>query len=417
MHNFSKFQRVIKRLDFRRDFSDMKTIFIFTLLFITPYLKVHGQEIQSKDTSKSIEQEILQIQETDLSLLSKSRAMLIEALRMNNIVKASKVMQYLETKFDSSRVVTLFPVEKLFVNYWLQNYEDIFLYARKPGPEYNNYENMLLPPRDLLYKELQSITRKSIASLDKEARSQSFPQYKKEFLSLLLKGITLRDDSPEDKESYWKKMNPQSDEYLRTYKGSEFDPFVRNHLRYVIATSDWGYGGDLSAGYLTLPGSINRYITDYGLLTIGLETAYKNAYGCMRLDIGAAHGVRKEFEYNGRWNEGLKIIHTGITFQGGPLLSLGNNFYFTPVIGISFLDFSSAQNDKNIDGKEVSLSATAWALGFNLDIPLGGEKGDTYLRFNLGYRNTISKTEIGKGSYTYCTLGIALFGRLKYREL
>jgi len=61
------------------------------------------------------------------------------------------------------------------------------------------------------------------------------------------------------------------------------------------------------------------------------------------------------------------------------------------VIGISFLDFSSAQNDKNIDGKEVSLSATAFALGFNLDIPLGGETGDTYLRFNLGYRNTISK--------------------------
>lgn len=157
---------------------------------------------------------------------------------------------------------------------------------------------------------------------------------------MLLKGITLNDNTEEEKELYWKEMNLQSDEYIMTFKGSEFDPFVRQNLRYVIATSDWGWGIDFSTGYLNLPGTIGRYMTDYGLLSMGLETSYKNIYGCIRLDIGAAHGVRKEFYYNGRWNEGLKILHTGFTLEGGPILSLGNNFYFTPEIGISYMDFS-----------------------------------------------------------------------------
>lgn len=161
--------------------SKMKTIVLLTLLIVIPFFKILGQEKQSNDSTKSIEQEILQHQESELSLLNKSRALLLDAIRNNDTAKAGKVLSYMKNKFDSSRVVILFSTEKIFVDYWLHDYDDIFSIARNPEFGIDVYKNKLLPPRDLLFNDLKSISQRDVIRLDKELRFQSLPQYKKRF--------------------------------------------------------------------------------------------------------------------------------------------------------------------------------------------------------------------------------------------
>jgi hypothetical protein len=110
-------------------------------------------------------------------------------------------------------------------------------------------------------------------------------------------------------------------------------------------------------------------------------------------------------------------MHTGVLFSFGYMLDLGNNFFLTPQLGAGASNFSPPEKESDKEGNDVSITLAVWAFGINLDIPLAGVDGQSYLRANLGYRTAITNIDIAKGGYTFFTIGYALFGRPSYRDL
>lgn len=392
-------------------------VLMLPLLSVIYCSSASGQEVTKNSSNKAIEQEIKAHEETDLSLLSKSRAVLIKALTEKDTAKAANVLEYMQGKFDTSKVVILYPVEKVLVEFWLGNYQSIFESVLQPQFENPDYSNKLTPQHDLFYYDLKEISRKKSALLNNMIKYSSLPQYKKDFLYLLLNSMIKKNDTIEEQAAYWEEMNRQSGEYLAFNKDSEFNPFIHKYLRYVLKTSPWGFGYEFSVGYLALPVNLSRNFDDFGLLSMAFESSYKDIYGCLRLDLGIAEKIRKEFTANGgTWNEGMKVSHVGALLAFGPMISLGNNFTLTPNAGIGYMDFSPPDQEKNKFGEEVSISFPVWALGLNFDVPFKGESSTLFFRFNIGHRSAMTDMDIAKGGYTFITIGIDLFGRPSYRD-
>jgi hypothetical protein len=371
---------------------------------------------QQRSAQDSLEQEILAHPATERVLLGKSRAVLLESFKAADTAKARKVLQYMQAKFDWKRWVVLYPEEQLLVSYWLGDYSRVLSYARAVDTGGEMLEG-IEPERDQFYDDMLDLSRKSEGALRMNVRRSSLAPYETDFALLLLSGILGQDrGDPTEREAFQKKMNDAADAYLTSYANSEYNPFVRKHLRLVMLKSVWGYGYGLSIGYLGLPSTLSRYMDDYALLTLCAEGAYKQAYAYIGFDIGMAHGLTQGFEYNGTWEEGLSVMHFSMLLSVGPMLELGSGFVAIPTAGISYMDFSPSETEKEkIDG-DVSMSFAAWALGASFRIPLGGEEGTSFVTVNAGYRRAMTNIEMAKGGYAFITVGFGLFGRPMERD-
>ncbi len=380
--------------------------------------KLPAQEVQTPDSLSRIEREILAHPETDISVLGKSRAALVEAIQAGDTARARSVVTFLDRRFDTSRVVTLYPGEKLLLAYWLREYDQVFAFVEGGEADVERPVQKIYPQNDLMFDKLLVESDRARPQLMENLTTSGMASDQTDFLALLFDDIMgAKDDSEESRAEFQELMNKRADEYLAEHKDSRYNAYVRDNIRYVIARSDWGWGYEIGAGYLALPANLNEHMRDFGVLTLALEGAYQQWYGCVRMDIGAANHLKKGFSYEGEWKDGLQVMHIGALLAGGQKISLGNNFTVTPTVGIGVLNFSPPEEVRNQEGNDVSLTVAAFALGANFDIPLGGEQGSPFLRLNVGHRVALTNNAIARGGYTFITLGINFFNRPLIRDL
>ena len=381
-------------------------------------VELPAQEVQAPDSLGLIEREILAHPETDVSVLGKSRAALVEAIQAGDTARARRVVAFLDRRFDTSKVITLYPGEKLLLAYWLREYEQLFAFVEGDGVDVERRIEKIYPENDLMFDKLRVESDRARPQLIGSLRTSGMSADQADFLELLFDDVMgAKDDSEESRAEFQELMNNKADEYLADHKDSKYNAFVRDNIRYVIARSDWGWGYEIGAGYLALPPNLNDHMKNFGLLSIALEGAYKEWYGCLRMDIGAANHLKKGFSYEGEWKDGLQVMHIGALIAGGQKISLGNNFTLTPTVGIGVLNFSPPEEVRNQEGNDVSLTIAAFALGANVDIPLGGEQGAPFVRLNVGHRVALTNNAIARGGYTFITLGINFFNRPLIRDL
>jgi hypothetical protein len=378
---------------------------------------VLAREAPTQDSAQTIQQEILAHSETDLSLLGKSRAVLLEAIQAADTAKAHSVLAYMASRFDPSKIIALYQHEELWIAFWVRDYEKVFRFTTRAAPDERLAPRLLRPIDDLFFPELVDASRGAATRLRGGVKDADLPPHKKDFLLLMFDYlISLSAPTREEVESHQQKLNADADEYLALYRDSEFNAFIRGQIRYVVLTSDWGYGLEAGLGYLALPDKLSRSMKDFGLLSFAVEATYKNAYAGFRLDVGAAHNMRKGFDYNGTWKDGLLLMHWGGMLAVGPRITPGNGFMFTPHAGIGFINFAPPEDEKKIAGNDVSLTVGAIGVGSNFDIPLGGEETSIFLRVYAGHRWAVTNIDLAKGGYTYITLGVDFFERKQYVE-
>ncbi len=387
------------------------------LLILTCMNALAGNRVLAQDSLKAIEQQILAQPEGDISVLAKSRRALLQAIQNRDIATAKNILHYIDYRFDRRRIVPLYPGEEILAAYWTKEYDRIFarvsddMHGREEAPE------RLYPQNDLMFDNLRLEADGARGELMSGVEASGLTPEKRDFLELLFDDVMgPADDSAESRASFQSALNRKADEFLANHRDSEFSPYVREKIRYVIASSPWGWGYEVGAGYLALPSSINQYMKDFGLLTLSVEGAYNQAYGCLRFDIGAANHLKRGFTYNGDWNDDLQVMHISALLAGGEMIPLGNSLTVTPTVGIGVLDFSPPEEVRNQEGNDVSLTLAVLAFGVNCDIPLGGDHASPFLRLNIGYREAMTNNPIARGGYTFITLSIDFFSRIQMRD-
>jgi hypothetical protein len=387
------------------------------LLLLCAALVTAASPAQQRTAQDTLEQEILAHPETDLVLLGKTRAVLLESLKAADTEKARKVMQFMESKFNGKRMVLLYQEEELLVNYWLGNYSKVLSFARSVDADEKRQER-IAPQLDQFYDDLVDLSRHHEGSLRMNIRRGSLAPHERDFVLLLFSDIIGRQwGSDAEQMAFQTKMNDEADSYLASYANSEYNIFVRKYIRFVYARSEWGYGYGLSLGYIGVPSTMSRHLGDYFDLSFNGEAAYKQVYAHVSFDIGFPRDVKKEFEYKGTWPKGLSVTHVSLLLAAGPLLTLGNGFMAIPTVGISFMDFSPPENEEDKTEDKLSLSFAAWSLSANFHIPLDGEDGGSFITVNAGLRRAMTGIELARGGYTFITIGFGIFGRPVLRDL
>jgi hypothetical protein len=372
---------------------------------------------QERAAQDSLEQEILARPATDIERLGKARALLLESLTVGDTAKARKVLQYMESKFDTNLIVVLYPSEQILVSYWLRDFPGILLFARTLDT--NEPEPIkITPPPDQLYDDMIQLIRQYEGTLRMDVRRSDLAPHERDFLLLLLSDMLGQERGDQlQREAYQRKINEEADTYLATYANSEYAPYVRNYIRFVFVRSDWGYGIGASVGYLALPDDLGRHLGDYVLVSLNLEGAYKRLYVNLGLDFGITHEITKGFEYEGTWYDGMKVMHASGLLGAGVMFDLGGRLVVIPTLGISYMSFFQPDNEKTESGSDVKMGFAAWAISASFRIPLGGEEGFSFISISAGYRQAMTSIELAKGGYTFVNVGFGIFDWAMQRDL
>ena len=68
--------------------------------------------VSIKLTAQDIENEILNYSDTDIQIINKSRKLILDKLYEKDLEKVKEALNYLDEKFDTSKVITLWETEE-----------------------------------------------------------------------------------------------------------------------------------------------------------------------------------------------------------------------------------------------------------------------------------------------------------------
>lgn len=374
----------------------------------------------------SIEKEILSFEDTELEIIIKSRKLIKFKLADGDLNKAEEIVDYLETRLDINKTVSLFPEEQLLLELIFHDYAkviDLFwdnLKYFETG--YYSLEGKIYPPNDWLYLTLKDYILNNSQDLKEQLYNAQIKDQEKEFIWLFTSWFLYDENSQENYEY----INDQADLYLAKYPESSqstYAEFIRTYIRYVYTLGNFGYGFDFFSGYGKFDGKLNEYFTSNVPIGVGFEISYKDIIFYLRDYIGVACKVRKEFEYKELWKKDLKQNVYMAEISVGYSLFENRKIKFTPFAGISGMAICPPEAIRKEEGNDVELNfSLAYDLGLNVDIKLqrgsGIQNEHWILRFRSGYSmpNFKRLDEQFSGSMFYLNIGFGGYFRPIVRD-
>ena len=382
------------------------------------------------DTTRSVEREILSYRDTEGELVTSSRRMLLDRVRSGDATKVSEILDFLHERIDATRRLALWPGEEFLLSFWGHRYRPLLNPARLDMLDTLSFERFLLPPRDMLFSDLQEYTRSHRTAVRAGILAATLEPEEAAFLRIFLDDLILdRSDT-----TGRRLLNEDADEFLAQYKGSRYAGFVRRQIRIVYRESAWGYGFDIGLGTGFVGGAMAQYFPDHLALTLGFDLGRRAFLGTLdgvlyaRFSLGASPKLKTPFVYGGTWQQDLKVdlIIPELTLG---VVALDNSFLqVTPFGGISgILIGPSEQERKDRNNDDVSLDMFSWTVGLNLDwkvskgesvITSGTEHAYWFIRSRVSFNAPFSPPESRfGGNIVTLTLSFGGFGRPVGRDL
>lgn len=380
------------------------------------------------DTLKNLEKEILSTEDTDAILLAKTRRRLLTALQNGDIAKAREIFTFSQTRFDPRRVTVWWERERLLIHFWIGDFKSLLDEIRNQdafGDRRNR--NTITPSDDLFFDDLSSLTRMKYTDIRRVIRSSDVRKDEIDFLELFLDFITIRrSETREESDRQQKQLNAAADEFLKDHADSPYAAFVRNNIRFVIATSPFGYGFAFGLGQSLPTGAATSLFGNAIAFAMEFDMAYNAYAGYVHLSIGAGSKTNRALMYDGTWNKGLPINITAGDFSVGYALYDFNGFRIVPTVGIGGYDFSPPENERNKPGNDVSMSVFASVLTLHIDVPVSvsetpivgfQEQAHWMVRAAVSHYFSHSSNPLSHGGLFLFTLSFGGFGRPLERDL
>lgn len=398
----------------------MKTFFLVIILASAAYSQI--------DTIKNLEREILSTEDTDMQLLAKSRRSILTALQNGDIAKAREIFQFTAVRFDPRRITVWWDRERLLIGIWLNDFESVLKEIRNPDTfGERRYGNTITPPDDLFFHDLKDLTLKHIHGLRQSIRSGVTQNDETDFLILFLDFITAgAAETREESERQQMHFNAAADVFLNDHSHSPYAVFVRNHIRYVIVASPYGYGFSFGLGQSSPTGDATSLFGNAIAFAMEFDAAYQSYAAYAHLSIGAGSKTNRAFSYDGNWNKGLPINIAAGDLSVGYAVYEFNGFRVVPTVGIGGYEFSPPEKERNIPGNDVSLTVFASVLSLHIDVPVAAsetpmvgfrEQAHWMIRAGISHYFSHGNHPLEQGGLFLFTLSFGGFGRPLERDL
>lgn len=286
---------------FCKTFMKKLIIILLSALFVE---NVNGQ------TDSATMERLGLLSNTKTELIQKCRSRIFDAISEGDRDRAIELMLFAKTTFEDNNYQVFYPDEFLDLAIWLRKYNlatsEIALLDSTSAAQFSNHNNML-------YGDL-SFTLRNLIKKDKEffekdiCADPSLTSCERDFLLLYLKknitqfgrakikstpsAVTERDSmliSTNDFEIWNQEtLNSASNNFLERYPASQFDLFVKNHMRHEYKTDALMYGVGMDVGASLIGGDLADVLT--GSFDIGIS--------CHLYYKGAVAGARIDFSFN-----------------------------------------------------------------------------------------------------------------------
>lgn len=396
--------------------------FFFTILFSSI---LYCQD--SSQRNKQTEREILMTEDTDMEVLAKGRKLLLLCINQDSIQKAVEVMDFLDTKYQFSRIMPFWRDERIIIAFWLQQYDYVLNMENLEPSLDEGYRQKIVPPRDLLGRELQEKSKLEKTKLITEIITSHRTDEEKQFLKLLLATWIVDKANPKRAQD---SLNMDADLFISEFPQSNFVPYIRKYVRFVYVSSTWGYGYDISFGYAGLFGKVSDVFSNSAVIGIGFDVSYKQFVLYPRIAFGFGSSVKQAFSHPPgiTWQKNLALnifvpeLTAGYAFVENDFIRL------TPFAGITGVLIAPPEREKEIPGNDVELNSNASLIyGINVDLRLGSQSSSMFNfsetgRWNIKLRLSMSNlsytgTNAGfSGSCFYITVGFGGFNRPIHRD-
>ncbi|MBK8946669.1 MAG: hypothetical protein IPM32_15555 [Ignavibacteriae bacterium] len=389
--------------------------FFFILIFTSSFF------------SQDIEKEILNYNDIDIQIIGKSRKLIIDKLKEGDFNKVREILNYLDNKFDTSKVIVFWDTERWQIEYLINNLSYILNSSKIfKHSSYEYLNTKLQAPQDLIWQEIKELTKSKYSELQNNIEVSLLNNEEKDLLNLTLNYLV--QDEVERKITQ-ENVNSQADIFLEKYKYSSYTYFVRNYIRFVYKFSDWAYGYGIDLGFGSFTDGTIHYIKSYLPLGMQLDLYYKDFVSSLRFSAGVISKVKQEFEYIGIWKKDLKlnIYHAELSL-GFPIMYF-SNLRVNPYAGVALGNISPPSEVAKEDGNDVDLGTEfGFVFGFNTTISFSSTVnkfddfslfGDWLLNIRFGY-STVSfkdRNPLLNGNTYFITLGFGGISRSLFRDL
>lgn len=352
--------------------------FYFLILFLVYINPANGQETTPNNAIENPIKSIKKQQiDRDKIAIARVREEIVDYLKLKDSVQIEVLFKNLKN-YDDSLTMAMSYTERLLLEIYTNDFKS-FIENLKDIKELQNtkfnYNEKIKPPKDELYETLLSkIFQK--AELKFEAINEAKLNDENMFFAQLGVRYVLN-EIESDKITQWEaekfqdSLNKYSEEFMKLYPTSRFKSFISEYMHYKLKPNVFGWGLDLSTGYGGFYGDVSNYISNFGILGLGLDFYLNKVYLTARYGISLGSQIKKPIiEDNFVWKKdaGLLIIY--------PELGLGykvvenRSLNIIPYAAYSLIAISntgSKQKDPNYESKGFEIAPLIGG-GVNIDI-------------------------------------------------
>ena len=291
-------------------------------------------QVNSNDTH-----ELTSNESTRSELIQKSRNNIFNAIIEGDREKATELMLYAKTTFDDDNYQTFTPDELWNLTIWLRKYKTTASEMAQFSSSAKQLERNKTPfISNLLYVLKDSICNNIGFFVSDINSDRSLTGCEREFLLLYVKNLkriptyeksdgTLMNNSgffnPDS-------LNISSNEFLKQYPGSEFEPFVKTALRYEYKKKGVMYGCAVSFGTASVEGDSINILSGSVCVGVDLNLIYNNIVAGVQMSFSTKHKCQCDFYAP----DGTRYYSGTELFGVSPNLYLG---YWLIYRGISIL--------------------------------------------------------------------------------
>ncbi len=379
----------------------------------------------------SLKNEILRYDDTTTSTIKKGRKLILESFLKNDKPKVQQLLTYLTTRVENEDYLTLYPIEKGMLNYWLGQYNDIDSDVQKYTDDYfNNNNKKLRPEPDLLFEKVKTFLKEhkseQITQIEDARLSEEEERFMKInltfFLSDYKRTAPLQDT-----------LNNLTTSFFAAYPDSRYERYLREQVRWAFRPTRMGYGFEFFSGYGIFTKTLSNQFQNNIPIGVAFEFTYKQ-WGLYLRDYIGFSSTKEDLPFSAAtWAKGKQARVYLPELSVGYVCTKSDRLKVVPFLGISSTDITPTSKDQSDYTGYSDIGwqfTTTYTVGINFDIRISKittmpilrrdriEKSYRFLKIRYAYNAPQFQNKYAglDGSMHYITIGFGMFGRVYKRD-